>query len=611
MAPSSTPDSREIALDINTANSFSATLFNIARGPIESLLRIEHLRSVYSRCAGADSAALFLERALNIFGISMEIGDGDLSKIPLEGPVVVASNHPFGIVDPMALLSIILTVRSDSMVMGNSLLRHIPELKDILIPVNPFGGNKATRENLRSMRYCLQILKDGRLLCMFPSGTVSHIHFHRGNIAVTDPAWSPVAARLVCKTNATVVPVNVSGHNSALFQMAGLIHPLLRTVLLPKETVRMSSRHIRIRIGSAIPADRLKKIPSDDVRIDYLRSRAYLLSEDRKTRILPFRRKPSSLCLKPIAPPQPADLIHREVEALPLKQTLVKMPPFKVFQARADQIPVLLKEIARLRELTFRQEEEGTGEPMDTDIFDSYYRHLVLWDSHKDKIAGAYRLGLSEEILPRFGIQGLYTHTLFHFGSRFINRITPAIELGRSFVTAEYQKTYQPLFLLWKGVARFVYIHPEYKNHFGPVSITQAYKGRSRQLMVEFFKLNNQVTELAGFVRPRKPFRRHLRKNPELRTAVDNLRDIRELNQIVSEIEDDHKGIPVLIRQYLRLGGVVLGFNVDPDFRDALDALVLVDLSQTPLRTLSRYMGKDEAQEFLRYHAAADIARCA
>lgn len=604
-------ENRELNLEITLPNPYLARLYKSVKGPVEGFLRLEGLRSVYRCCAGAESGGLFLEKALDAFQISREIGDGDLDGIPLDGPVILVSNHPFGVVDPMAVLATVLTVRPDAMVMGNSLLLRIPELRDVLLPVNPFGGEKATRENLRSMRNCLRILKEGRMICMFPAGTVSHIHFRRGRFSIIDPAWNPIASRLACMTGATVIPAHVSGHNSLLFQVAGLIHPLLRTALLPRETVGKKRSHVRIRIGSPVPVKRLERLSSDEERIEYLRSRSYLLADDRKTRTLPFRRKPPAPLLKPLAPPQPAGDILREVESLPSEQVLVEMSPFKVFQAKSEQIPCMLKEIARLREMTFRQEEEGTGEPLDMDRFDSYYRHLVLWNDEKDEIAGAYRMGLSEEILPYYGIRGFYTHTLFSYGRKFVHRISPSIEMGRSFITVEYQKSYQPLFLLWKGLGKFVSANPEYRNLFGPVSITQAYKGKSRQLIAAFLRENNQVTELSRLVRPRKPFKKGIRKNSELRTAVDNLRDIAELSELISGLEHDRKGVPVLIRQYLRLGGVVLGFNVDADFRDVLDALVLVDLTRTPIKTLTKYMGRDEARAFLDYHSSNDVATCA
>ena len=592
----------ELNLNIHLANPLSATIYRAVKKPVETFLGFDRLRAVYRQSAQAGSGGAFLQGVLDTFDITPEIGDGDLANVPPDGPALLLSNHPFGVLDPVAVLSMVLAVRPDAMVMGNHLLWRIPEMRELLVPVNPFGGKKAARENLRSMRQALHVLKEGRLLCVFPSGTVSHFHFRRGRFSITDPCWNPIPARLATMTRATVIPAHVSGHNSILFQLGGLLHPLLRTALLPRETVRKHRPRLCIRMGSPIPSHQLQRLRSDEERIEYIRSRAYLLAEDLKTRTFFFRRKIVKTPLKPIAPAQPGNEVRDEFEKLPADQILVAHGPYRVFSATADQIPVLLREIARLRELTFRQEGEGTGNPLDTDRFDTYYRHLVLWDSKKGLIAGAYRMGLSEEIVPRFGARGFYTHSLFRFGRKFTKRMTPAIELGRSFVIAEYQKSFQPLFLLWKGLGRFVCNHPQYRYLFGPVSITRAYRGKSRQIMADFLRENCRAADLSPLVRPRKPFRNLFRKHPELKTAVDNVRDIRELSELISELEHDHKGVPVLIRQYLRLGGVVLDFNVDSDFSEVLDALVLVDLTRTPPRTLAKYMGRAASNQFLNTH---------
>jgi putative hemolysin len=611
LTPANAADTQALSLNLSIQNPIAAKLFLLAKGPVERILRLERIRSLYGCISGPSSGKAFLENALELLRIRCEIDGTGLENIPSKGPVIVVCNHPFGVVDPMVLLSAALSVRHDAKVMGNYLLSRIPELQDVLIPVNPFGGNAATRQNSHALRQCLRVLKAEQLLCLFPAGTVSHAHIRRSRPIVTDPPWNPTACRLACKTGAAVVPAFVSGRNSALFQIAGLVHPALRTALLPRETVKMQGGLVRIRIGAPIPAERLRRIPDDMERTAYLRSRTYLLADDRESRVRVFLRRSNPVRLAPLAPPQQSHVLLREIRDLPQGQTLLETSNFRVFQAMAGQIPSLMKEIARLRELTFRSEQEGTGRAMDMDGFDAYYRHLVLWDRERGRVAGAYRMGLSEEILSAFGARGFYTRTLFRFGRRFLGRVTPAIELGRSFVRTEYQKSYQPLFLLWKGIARFVFLNPQYCRLFGPVSITGAYRTQSRRIMAAFLRENNQVTELARRIHPKHPFQKGPSKHRELKRAMVPLKDIRDLSDLISEIEDDRKGVPVLIRQYLRLGGVVLGFNVDPNFRDSLDALVLVDLTRTDPHLLSRYMGKDETEAFLRSHAHGDMARCA
>ncbi len=599
-----------LGLRTDNANPVAAMVLTAAKRPVERLLSLERIRSLYERVSGLRSGKVFLDRALDVLEIDRGCRPGDLERIPGSGPVVLVSNHPFGVVDPMAVLSLVLTVRPDAMVLGNHLLLRIPELHDLLIPIDPFRGKDAVRRNTQGIRRCLRLLREGRMLCMFPAGTVSHLHVRPGLPRVTDPPWNTTAARLALKTEAVVVPAHVSGRNSALFQMAGIIHPALRTVLLPRETVKKLGGRVQIRIGRPVPSERLRRFSTDEERTRFLRSRSYLLSEDKTVPSGPLLRRPAQARLEQLQSPQPSERLLGEVQRLPSNQCLVQSGPFQVLLARSRQIPALLEEIGRLRERTFRVEGEGTGRSTDTDRFDQHYRHLILWNHERCEVAGAYRLGLSEDILPRFGPKGLYTRSLFHYGMRFLNRIGPAVELGRSFVCIEYQRSFQPLFLLWKGIARFVSIHPQYRCLFGPVSITRSYRSRSRGLMAAFFRENNGDSDLARLVRPRHPFRTAALRSSELRNALEGLQDVRELSELISEIEEDRKGVPVLIRQYLRLGGVVLGFNLDPDFRDALDALVLVDLMRTRPRTLSRYMGREPAGAFLEAHAAG-LARCA
>ncbi len=608
MTTSTATESHALALDINTTNPFAAMFLSAARQPIEHVFCLKRIRALYSEVSGPFSGKEFLERTLETLQIKTSIRPGDFERIPDVGPAVLVSNHPFGIVDPMVILSAVLSVRPDVKVMGNHLLSRIPELRDILIPVNPFGGNRATRDNTQALRRCLHILREGQMLCMFPSGTVSHLHVRPGPPRIIDPPWNPMAARLACKTGALTVPAYVAGRNSLMFQMAGLIRPMLRTALLPRETVKKLGVSIQVRIGGPVSAERLQRIPGDEERIGFLRSRTYLLAEGRKSIRRSFPGRPRTSKLMPLNRAQTPERLAREMRELPAEQILAENETFQVLRAEARQIPCVLKEIARLREQAFRQAGGGTGKSMDMDRFDLHYQQLILWNREKQEVAGGYRMGLSRQILPVFGPRGFYTNTLFHYDRRFLDRIGPAIELGRSFVREEYQKNYQPLFLLWKGVARFVSLNPEYRHLFGPVSITRAYQSRSLQIMVAFLKENRKLTELARLVRPRRPFMKRGLKSLEDRSAVKTLQHIRDLSDLISEIEEDRKGVPVLIRQYMRLGGEVLGFNVDPDFRDALDALILVDLSRTDQKTLARYMGKKPSEAFLRTHTIHEMA---
>lgn len=361
-----------------------------------------------------------------------------------------------------------------------------------------------------------------------------------------------------------------------------------------------------VRIGSIIPVKRLETFPDDEKLIRYLRIRTYALKHRCPTAacrgpLMLFKRTPR-ITMQIIVSGPDQDVLAQEVDRLPADQLLLRNGDYAVFHAKAHQIPNLLYEIGRLRELTFRQVGEGTGKPVDLDRFDLYYTHLFVWDLEKRQIAGAYRLGQVDRILDRFGKSGLYTSTLFDYKDGFLQHVDCGIELGRSFVRPEYQKLYSPLLLLWKGIARYVARNPHYTILFGPVTISGAYAALSRQLMVSYLTVNHFAPNLARFIRPRTPLRGQTLKRVGLEYAASLPADIDELSSLISDIEVDRKGVPVLLRQYVRLGGKLMSFNVDHSFSSGLDGLILVDLLKCDRKILDRYMGESGSALFLNYH---------
>jgi putative hemolysin len=160
-------------------------------------------------------------------------------------------------------------------------------------------------------------------------------------------------------------------------------------------------------------------------------------------------------------------------------------------------------------------------------------------------------------------VRRLYTASLFQYGPEFLERMGRAIELGRSFVRAEYQRGFQPLLLLWNGIGAFVSRNPRYRVLFGPVSISNRYQALSRQLIVSFLERHAFRAELKNLVVARNPFRGPTERNTGL--------DVDDLSAVVSDVDPGQSGIPLLLRHYLRLGGKLVGFNVDPQFADVLD----------------------------------------
>lgn len=415
---------------------------------VEKTFGLSTLDRLYWQLPPSSGQLDFLQIVLDLFNIRYTVHQQQDDAIPAEGAAILVANHPFGGLDGVLLAHHLLQRRQDVKFMANYILGRIPELEDLFISVDPFGGDSARVANIRPVREALRWLKSGGLLVIFPAGEVSHLQASRRQ--VTDPEWNPSVARIIRATQAPVIPVCFEGANSLGFQLAGLMHARLRTMLLPRELLNKERRTFALSIGKPVTAKRLGSFESDAELMRFLRLQTYSLYRGRLKPLRP--RAANDAGQQPVAAPGDTDRVAADIEALPNQQVLVDSGAFRVCYARAAQIPHALQEIGRLREVTFRATGEGTGRASDTDLFDDYYLHLILWDRERRSIAGGYRLGLVDEIVRKYGKSGLYTQQLFRYRSQLLSSIGPAIELGRSFVCPDYQKSYSPLLLLWKGI---------------------------------------------------------------------------------------------------------------------------------------------------------------
>jgi putative hemolysin len=570
---------------------------------IERSLTLHRLDRMYRNLPEVEDANEFLQQTLDAFNISYQTDSEALRHIPEEGPAVMVANHPFGAIEGVIMAHLLLRRRSDIKIMANHYLQRIPELRELFIGVDPFGGDRATKGNSRPLREAVRWVRNGGLLLVFPAGEVSHYRFDKGRI--TDPEWSDTIARLIRMTSAPVIPSYIHGNNGMLFQLAGMLHPRLRTALIPRQLTNKAGYSIPIRIGGLIKSNRVSSMAETDSELaKQLRLRCYMLGEQLR-QSEKITQTSSETSMLPVAPQTySASDLENEIAVLPAGQHLVDNNDLQVYYARANQIPCLMQEIGREREITFRETGEGTGRERDIDLYDAYYIHLFIWNREKSELVGAYRLGRADRILERFGKKGLYTHSLFKYRRALLNRLNPALELGRSFIRKEYQRSFAPLLLLWKGIGAYVCKNPQYRVLFGPVSISSEYQTLSQQMIVTFLESNRYLPGLANQIKPRRPFRNG--RDNRLRDEVSDLRELDLLSDLVSQIEPDQKGVPILLKQYLKMGGHILGFNVDPDFNNTLDGLIMVDLLQSPEKLLQRYMGEEGAKAFLAYHQAGN-----
>lgn len=579
--------------------SFGGGLAEVAASLLELVLGLDGVNRIYDTACSSNRHHCFSDSVLAAMGVRYRVEKHDLERIPVRGPLIVVANHPFGGIDGIVLHSLLRRVRPDVKLMVTKLLAGVPEYQGDFLLFDNFGATGSAGRNLASMKHAVRFVRDGGVLGIFPAGEVSH-RTH-ANPEIVDPEWNESVSRLIQVTGAAVLPVYFDGHNSALFQYAGLIHPRLRTALLGREVLRRKSTLVRLQVGSVVPASRISAFDSSTSLTRYLRTRTYIL----KSRFSPPTAESQTSLQSPsqIVPKTSTDRLQRDIQLLPRDRVLLEHGCMQALYGRAAELPDVVREIGRLREISFRKAGEGTGKPLDLDRFDNSYIHLFVWHRERREIVGAYRLGLTDELLPQHGIDGLYTATLFKYRLPLLEKINPAIELGRSFVRPEYQREYAPLLLLWKGIGEFVARHPRYKMLLGPVSISNDYHSVSKQLLVAFLTASRLAGDFARWVTPRNPLR--TRPSREIANSLSGtaVGDVDQVDELVSEVEADRRGMPILLRQYLKLNAKLLAFNVDPDFGDVLDGLMLADLTTVNRQILTRYMGRGAAGRFLAHHA--------
>ncbi len=600
-------------------NLLERTAFAAIRPMLEWAIGMPELNRLYTEkvlpMEGEPSPG---RRFLEAFESGYLVGDDELARIPTSGPLVVVANHPFGGLDAMIIDDLVSRVRPDVRFVANSILASVPMVKDRVFAVDPFGGPGAARRNAASIRKAMDWLRDGGALGVFPAGEVSSVRW--GRWAATDIEWNPIIARMIKQTGASAIPVFFEGSNSRRFHAAGLVSPRLRTVLLPRELLRARRRRVRVAVGTPIPVDQLDRFATPEDLISFLRIRTFVLRsrlereepllDDRvrvSVRTVPTNARAQPVRMAPVStvPAHPPHRLASEILALPPEQIIVKRGDQRVVWAEFDQIPQVLDEIGRLREISFRAAGEGTGRSSDLDRYDQWYRHLIHWNEATNEVVGSYRLGHTDRILREHGIDGLYTRTLFHYDSALLHELGPSLEMGRSFIRPEYQRRAEPLMLLWKGIGRYVARIPQYRNLFGPVSISADYHATSTRLLTTFLATAERLSGLHELVRPRKPFRnaKPIDWDP---ASIAAMRSLDDVDDLVQEIERGERAVPVLVRQYLKLGGVFLGFNVDPEFSDVVDGLVLVDLLKMNRRLMRFYFSDEGAARFVAHHAEAD-----
>lgn len=554
---------------------------------IMGMMGIHKINELYKKISKHNGLE-FIDRLMEELDIKIEFDPKELENIPEQGAFISVSNHPFGAIEGLILLSVLGKKRPDYKLVANFLLQQIQPIKDHFISVNPFENRKDAYSSIPGIKATLRQLSEGNSVGIFPAGEVSSFNFNdRCN---TDKRWQRPTLKLIQKAEVPVIPIYFKGSNSMWFQLLGAVHPSLRTLSLPSELLKKKNKTIQLRIGKAITVKTQKQFFDADHLGRYLRAKTYALGNPLQIKAFyDSKLKPAKKEIA-IASPVNHDAILREIEENQ-SQILLRKNQFEIFLCKAEKIPMILKEMGRLREISFRKIGEGSLKKRDLDEYDLYYKHLFLWDNKAEKIVGSYRLGIGKDILHEYGKKGFYTNSLFHMKKEFKNVLGKSVELGRSFISEEYQKQRLPLFLLWSGLIHYALTNPNIRYFIGPVSISNSYSKLSKELIVAFIRKNHSLAEMTSMIRPRKKYRTNL-KNVDVDTLIQTTgEDFKKLDRLIEDIEISGATVPILIKKYVRENAKIIAFNIDPKFNRALDGFMVLDLhelSETTKQNLTK-----------------------
>jgi len=578
---------------IDTADVLKATRLPSkgARGAAKflmMLLGINKINKAYEEVQHL-KGIVFVKSILQKLSITFEVSPEELKRIPASGSFITVSNHPYGGLDGLILIALLGRQRPDFKVLGNYLLHRIDPMQEFILPVDPFESKKARAASVPGIKMALRHIAEGHPLGIFPAGEVSSYYPHATGI--TDKKWQHSVLKFIRNAGVPVVPVYFEGTNSTVFHLLGLVHPMLRTAKLPSELLNKKNKTIRIRIGNPISVNEQKEFSDIWKYGRYLRAKTYALGEGFDVKEFFSSQKKRKVKAEDIAEQADQGVLSREYQRLREKYLLFDLQNYSVLCAPSDQMPHIMHEIGRLREITFRAIGEGTNKSIDLDDFDLYYYHLFVWDNETGKIVGAYRVGKGKDIIGEYGIRGFYVSTLFRMHGHMQQVLEQSLELGRSFIVQEYQRKPMPLFLLWKGILYFLLKNSEYRYLIGPVSISNRFSEFSKHTIIEYIRKYHYNDQYARYIKPKKRFRVP-GYSFDTEILFENLKNLQQLDRLIEDVESNSR-MPVLLKKYLQLGGKIVEFNIDPLFNDCLDGLLILDLYDVPpdvIASLSREM---------------------
>ncbi len=518
----------------------------------------------------------FVDVVLDYFDFDFRVSNRDLLNIPTSGRVVIIANHPLGGLDGLVLLKLVSEIRKDVKIIANDFLSKIDALSSMFLNIDVFK-EKNLKQNVQKV---YKALNNEEAVIVFPGGEVSRA----GLTGIKDGKWKSGFLNFAVRTDSPIVPVYVEAKNSKTFYAFSVLNKSLSTLLLPNEMFKNKSKTINLKIGEAVLSKDLPLKKHSKKEIARL-FRKHIYN-------LPKSKKSLFATQKPIAKPENIKEIKKELKNSKVLVEINKEIKVYLYEYKKDD--AILKEIGRLRELSFRKVGEGVNKNRDTDKYDTYYKHIILWDEKELEIMGAYRVARGSEVYEKMGSEGFYSSTLFGFTEEFEKLLPNSLELGRSFIQPKYWNS-KALDYLWIGIGKYVLENSEIRYLFGPVSVSAAYSKLMQGMMISFF--GTYYGHGDEIVKPNQRFK-YTKENRKVIDKIFTYSDFQEDMKSLKRFFTNHgTSIPPLYKHYTSLceeGGVkFLGFSIDKDFSDCLDGFVLVDLNKLKAKKRERYLKTD------------------
>jgi putative hemolysin len=520
------------------------------------------------------SAFDFVTKLLERFNFSYRLSSDDRQRIPLKGKVIIIANHPVGSMDGLALLKIIGELRSDVRVLANEILSAVEPLRPMLLSVDNMNG-RTSRSSLNIIR---QFLDNEGALIVFPAGEVSRFSLS----GIRDGVWNSGFLRLAQATRAPILPIHISGHNSIFFYMLSIIAKPLSTLWLVREMFKQAGHTVDIHIGESLNYERYNSIDLPPARKTLLLKQHLYQIGKQVPNIFPPP--------KALARPEHRRQLRHEIHQGELLKQATDSKQIYLYRHQSDSS--IMREVGRLRELSFRAVAEGTGLQRDLDYFDQHYTQLILWDDKELEIIGAYRLGDAIGALAANQLSRLYCSELFEFTANMNPYFAEGLELGRGFIQPKYWRR-RNLSYLWQGIGIFINSNPQYRYLFGPVTISESYPLLARLMLVFFYQQHFKTTLTLG--RALNPVQIDAQQIAMLIEEFPGLDYKNEFHRLKSALASMSLCVPPMYKQYSELcepgGTQFVDFNIDPAFSNCIDGLVIIDQTLLKDSRRRRYLG--------------------